>query len=272
METQEFIKKLETEMKILKLSPYTLRNYLDFNQRLLDYTKKSPQTITDYEVKSFMVEKMYNKSSSSNILFLAAIRFAYTTILHKDPTQNIKRPKNQKRLPVVLSRQEVQRLFNATITKKSRLIIELLYSSGLRVSEIVKLKKTDLNIDENTGWVREGKGQKDRMFIISQKLAKRLATYATKNKNWNFLFAKEKSLTPRNIQKIVQKATQKAQITKSIHPHTLRHSFATHLLDSGVDIRKIQFLLGHASIATTQVYTHISQEQIKSIKNPLDNL
>ena len=136
----------------------------------------------------------------------------------------------------------------------------------------MKLKPTDLDLAENIGWVREGKGKKDRMFILSEKLSKKLKKFIEKNKEWNFLYSREKPLTTRNIQKIVQKAAQKAGINKEVHPHTLRHSFATHLLDAGVDIRKIQVLLGHESINTTMLYTHISSSELKKISNPLDSL
>ncbi|MBS3080349.1 tyrosine-type recombinase/integrase [Candidatus Pacearchaeota archaeon] len=271
MNKEEFLKKLETEIKISKLSPYTLRNYLDFNKQLLEHSNKQSSLVDSQDVKNFLADKMNDKSSSSVILFLSSIKFAYTNILGKDPTINVKRPKNQKKLPIVLTKEEVIKLFDAALTKKSRLILELLYSSGLRVSEIVKLKSSDIDFNENIGWVREGKGKKDRMFIISKKLSKRLQHFIKKN-NLDYLFSKNKPLTTRNIQKIVQKACLKSGINKEAHPHTLRHSFATHLLDAGVDIRKIQFLLGHSSIATTQIYTHISQEQVKSIKNPLDDL
>lgn len=272
MDKEKFLKNLETEIKISKLSPYTLRNYLTFNKQLLHHSKKQPQEIEQQDIKYFLAEKMQEKASSSVILCLSAIKFAYTFLLQKDPTSGIKRPKNQKKIPIVLTKQEVQNLLNSTQTLKSKLLLQLLYSSGLRVSEIVNLKPVDLDFSENTGWVREGKGGKDRMFIFSEKLSKKLQKFINKNQNWQYLFSQTKPLTTRNIQKIVQLTTQKAGIDKEVHPHTLRHSFATHLLDAGVDIRKIQFLLGHASIATTQIYTHISQEQVKGIKNPLDNL
>lgn len=272
MNTPQFLQNLETEIKISKLSPYTLRNYIDFNKQLLNHSKKQPQEIEQQDVKYFLAEKMQEKASSSIILCLAAIKFAYTSLLQKDPTTGIKRPKNQKKIPIVLTKQEIQTLLKSTQTQKSNLILQLLYSSGLRVSEIVNLKPTDLDFTENIGWVREGKGKKDRMFVFSEKLSKKMKKFINKHQDWEYLFSPTKPLTTRNIQKIVQLTTQKAGIEKEVHPHTLRHSFATHLLDAGVDIRKIQFLLGHSSIATTQIYTHISQEQVKGIKNPLDNL
>jgi len=272
MNQEEFLKKLETEIKISKLSPYTLRNYLSFNRQLLEHSNKRPSIIEIQDVKNFLADKMNDKSSSSTILFLSSIKFAYTTLLGKDPTINVKRPKNQKKLPVVLTKYEVSNLFNAALTKKSRLILELLYSSGLRVSELVKLKPIDFDFKENIGWVREGKGNKDRMFIISKKISRKLEKFVEKNKDWKYIFSRDKPLTTRNIQKIVQKVCLKSGINKEVHPHTFRHSFATHLLDAGVDIRKIQFLLGHSSIATTQIYAHLSNEQIKSIKNPFDEL
>jgi len=272
MKIEDFLQNLETEIKIAKLSPYTLRNYLESNKQLLEHSSKQPEQIEQQDIKNFLADKMSDKSSSSTILFLAAIKFAFTSLLQKDPTAGIKRPKSQKKIPIVLTKQEVQNLLKATQTLKSKLILQLLYSSGLRVSEIVSLKPTDIDFTENTGWVREGKGKKDRMFVFSQKLTKKLEKFIKKHSDWNYVFSPNKPLTTRNIQKIVQLTTQKAGIDKEVHPHTLRHSFATHLLDSGVDIRKIQELLGHSDISTTMIYTHISKQQLKNIKNPLDNL
>lgn len=272
MNHQEFLKNLETEIKISKLSPYTLRNYVLFNKQLLEHSRKLPSEINQQDIKNFLADKMTERASSSNILFLASIKFAHINIFQKDPTAGIKRPKAEKKIPCVLTKQEVLDLFEATETLKTKLILQLLYSSGLRVSEIVNLKSVDLDFSENTGWVREGKGKKDRMFILSKKLSNKLQNFIKKHEDWNYLFSKNNPLTTRNIQKLVQKATQNAGINKSVHPHTLRHSFATHLLDRGVDIRLIQKLLGHSSIATTQLYTHVSNEQLKKIENPLDNL
>jgi len=272
MNTEEFLKRLATEIKIAKLSEHTLKNYVEFNRLLLKHAKKEPEEIEQQDVKYFLAEKMSDRASSSNIVFLASVKFAYSNVLGKDPTAGVKRPKKENKLPMILTKEEVIRLIKAAQTLKSKLIMQLLYSSGLRVSELVNLKPVDFDFNENRGWVREGKGGKDRMFLLSPKLSKNLNKFAKKQEDWKYIFSKNKPLTTRNIQKIVQKAGQNAGIDKEVHPHTLRHSFATHLLDSGVDVRNIQALLGHASIATTQIYTHVSVEQLKTIKNPLDNL
>ncbi|MEK6879788.1 MAG: site-specific tyrosine recombinase/integron integrase [Nanoarchaeota archaeon] len=272
MNQQEFVSNLEIEIKIAKLSSYTLRNYLDSNIKLLKYFNKLPIDINQQDIKIFLANKMDNKSSSSSILFLSAIKFAFSSLLNKDPTAGIKRPKNEKKIVIVLTREEIKRLFEFTATKKSNLILQLLYSSGLRVSELVNLKHTDIDFKQNIGWVRKGKGKKDRMFILSNKLSLKLQNFSSKNYDWNYLFSKEKPMTTRNLQKIVKITAEKAGIQKKVHPHTLRHSFATHLLENGVDIRKIQVLLGHSSLTTTQIYTHVSNVELKKIINPLDKI
>jgi len=272
MDKDQFIKNLETEIKITKLSKYTLRNYMDCNKKFLNYINKNPDEIEQRDLKDYLASELNDQSSSSTIVFLSAIKFAFSSLLNKDPTYGIKRPKNDKKIPVVLTKEEIQKLFGAIKNLKSKLILQLLYSSGLRVSEIVNLKKTDLDFKENIGWVREGKGKKDRIFIISNKLSTKLEKFSDKNKEWNYLFSMKKPLTTRNLQKIVKYAGKKAGIEKNIHPHALRHSFATHLLENGTDIRKIQVLLGHSSLTTTQIYAHVSAKEIKKINSPMDSL
>jgi len=272
MEKEEFLKNLETEIKISKLSPYTLRNYLNFNKQLLEHSQKQPEQIQQQDIKNFLADKMSDKASISNILFLSSIRFAYSNNFGTDPTSGIKRPKKETKIPVVLTKQEILDLIEAADTFKTKLILQLLYSSGLRVSEVVNIQPKDLDFEENIGWVRKGKGKKDRMFILSKKLAAKLKKFLEKNSSWEFIFSKHKPLTTRNIQKLVQKASFKAGINKEVHPHTLRHTYATHLLEDGVDIRMIQKLLGHASISTTTIYTHVSSAELKKIKSPLDSL
>ncbi len=275
MNKLEFLKKLEIELKISKNSKYTLRNYLDSNKKLFEFCNKEPEGINIDDVKSYLVEKLDNKSSSSTILFLAAIKYSYETILKKDITLGIKRPKKERRIPTVLTKQEIKDLINSIHNLKSKLMIRLMYACGLRVSELVNLKINNLHFIEKTGYVKQGKGKKDRAFNIPDSLIEDLKKQVEQQKSMNqeYLFSGPKSyLTPRNIQKIVERASKKAGIKKEVHCHTLRHSFATHLLESGIDIRMIQALLGHSDLSTTQIYTHVSREQLSKIKSPLDNL
>jgi len=275
MEKEVFLRKLEVELKIAKNSPYTLKSYIKSNEKLLNFSNKNPEQITEDDVKSYIAENLSDKASSSIILFLSAIRLAYTTILKRDLTLNIKRPKKEKKIPVVLTKEEVKQLLNSLENKKSKLMVSLMYAAGLRVSELVNLKINSLNFDEKIGLVSQGKGRKDRIFNLPSSLIKDLNEQIENQKKAReeYLFSGyNNKLTTRNLQKIVNKAAIKAGIKKSVHCHTLRHSFATHLLENGTDIRMIQELLGHMDLSTTQIYTHISREELKKIKSPIDNL
>jgi len=274
MEKEEFLKKLEIELKISKNSEYTLRNYVASNQALLEFLKKSPEEITADDIKLFMSENLADKSSSSIIIFLSAVKYSFTSIFQKDITASIKRPKKEKRIPVVLSRPEIKKLLAALDTYKSKLMVSLMYACGFRVSELVNLKIENLDFTEKVGHVRQSKGKKDRVFNIPEFLAEELQEQAEKQKSLRqeYLFTgRSGKMSTRNLQKIVSSAAKRAGI-KDTHCHTLRHSFATHLLEDGVDIRKIQELLGHADLSTTQIYTHVSTEELKKIKSPIDSL
>jgi integrase/recombinase XerD len=268
----EPIKKLETELKLRGFSPMTIRNYGFFVDKFLSRAGKSPEDLTEDDAKVYLSELFEDKSKNTIMLAAASLKFFYQEILGKE-FGKIKMPKKDKKLPEVLTREEVKNLINSSDNRKSRLIISFLYSSGLRVSELVNLKKEDLDFNERTGWVRKGKGSKDRIFTISQGLSDELKQFIEeKGQDGAYLFSKNKPLTTRNIQKIIKGTRERAGINKRITPHTLRHSFATHLLEGGTDIRVIQAMLGHASLNTTQVYTHISSDQIKKVSNPLDSL
>lgn len=275
MEKSDFLHKLEIELKIAKNSPHTLRNYLEINKNLLEHANKYPEQINEDDVKAYQAENLSESASSSIILFLAAIKYAYFNILKRDITSGIKRPKKERRIPSVLTKEEVKKMLEVLDNKKSKLMISLLYACGFRVSELLSLKVENLNFDEKTGHIRQGKGRKDRMFNIPEFLFQELKDQVASqhSNNQEFLFTGNQGrLSSRNIQKIVEKARIRAGIQKEVHPHTFRHSFATHLLESGTDIRVIQELLGHADLNTTQIYTHISQEQLKKVKSPLDRL
>lgn len=265
------LEKLKTELKIRGFSPLTIRNYSFFVDKFLQRINKKPETLTEDDAKLYLSEMFDSKSKNTIMLAAASLRFYYSEVLGKE-FGNVKMPKKDKRLPEVLTKDEVRNLIDSTDNKKSRLIISLLYSTGLRVSELVNLRVEDIDFDANTGWVRGGKGSKDRLFSVSKELCEEVKEYLSEKDNPTYVFSKNKPLTTRNIQKIVQGTRKRAGINKKVTPHTLRHSFATHLLENGTDIRVIQAMLGHASLNTTQVYTHISSEQIKKVKNPLDEL
>ncbi|MEK6854846.1 MAG: site-specific tyrosine recombinase/integron integrase [Nanoarchaeota archaeon] len=268
----EALEKLKSELKLRGFSHLTVRNYSFFVEKFLIRANKPVSELNEDDVKAYLAEMFDKKSKNTITLAAASLKFFYKEILNKE-FGSIKIPKKERSLPTVLTKEEVTNLINSTDTEKSRLMISLLYSSGLRVSELVNLKITDLNLAEKTGWVRKGKGSKDRLFIISESLVKEINEYILdKRKDSTYLFSKEKPLTTRNIQKIIHGTRKRANISKKVTPHTLRHTFATHLLEQGTDIRVIQEILGHSSLSTTQVYTHISSEQLRKVKNPLDEL
>ncbi|NCO11581.1 hypothetical protein CO038_01295 [Candidatus Pacearchaeota archaeon CG_4_9_14_0_2_um_filter_39_13] len=265
------IQKLETELKLRGFSPLTVRNYTFFVDKFLKSTGKAGQELTEDDAKSYLGTLFEDKSKNTIMLAAASIKFFFKEILKKE-VGNIRVPKKDRHLPEVLTKDEVKSLIDNAETRKSRLMVSLLYSSGLRVSEIVHLKPEDINFEENIGRVKKGKGSKDRVFTISESLSRDLQFYLKKRKDGQYLFSKEKPLTTRNVQKIVKNLRNKVGLNKKVTPHTLRHSFATHLLEAGVDIRKIQMLLGHSSLNTTQIYTHVSTDELKKIANPLDGL
>ncbi len=269
----EFEKKLETELKLRGFSENTINSYIFYNKKFLEFCRKEPLEVREDDVKKFIAHKISEGANPKTIVLIqSALRFFYDEILKKGIV-NLKPPKIYKSLPTVLTKEEVKNLIDSAKNKKHKLIVKLLYSSGLRLSELINLKVGDLELDEKIGWVRKGKGSKDRMFIISSKLAEELKEYLKDKKNSDFVFSgRDGKMSERNVQKIIKNLAKKAGIKKRISPHTLRHSFATHLLEAGESIRKIQELLGHSNLSTTQIYTHVSIEELKKVKNPLDEL
>jgi len=275
MKQEEFLKKIEVELKISKNSEHTLNNYLVYNNNFLSFIKKNPDEATEDDVKLYLSENMTDKAASSIIVFLAAIKYAYSNILKKDITLGIKRPKKEKRTPTVLTKEEVRRLIESCETKKSRLMISMLYACGMRISELINLTINDLEFEEKIGQIRQGKGKKDRIFNIPDFLIleiEELSKVQRANNRTALFSGPNGKLSARNIQKIVVLAARKAHINKEVHPHTLRHSFATHLLENGVDIRMIQELLGHSNLSTTELYTHVSTSQLRKVVSPIDSL
>ncbi len=227
------------------------------------------------DVKQYMSYLMAEKKQkpSSVSLALSSLKFFFTQIM-KNPIiiAEIKSPKQEKRIPTVLSREEVPKFLQAIENQKHRLIMELMLSSGLRVAEAVSLKKQDIDRQNKFIRVKSGKGKKDRVTIISAATLEHLeAYYKAFPSDSEYIFpGQDEHVTVKLAQKIVKQAIKNAGIKKNVYCHALRSTFATLLLENGVDIRIIQTLLGHSNLATTERYTKVSQEQLKKVKSPLD--
>ena len=271
-EVQEHVQKIKTALKLKDYSERTISSYLFFLIPFLR-TIENPTTASLDQIEAFLADLIDKYSNKSRSLAVSSLRFFFKRIVDRpDIFVKLEVPKKEKKLPIVLSVQEVKDLINSAKNKKTRLIIKVLYSSGLRVSELVNLKPEDLDFEENIGWVRQGKGKKDRIFRIAESLSKQLQKYIDQTPENKYVFSLDQPLTTRNIQILVKKAAKQAGIKKQTTPHTLRHSFATHLLENGANLLVIQQLLGHENLETTRIYTHISQEQIRKVESPLDNL
>jgi len=210
-------------------------------------------------------------SPQSRNLYLNAIKFYYRNVvkdLQKIEIQSAKKPKS---LPTVLSRSEVAKILESPKNTKHKLLLSLAYGEGLRVSEVIGLKVQDLDFEELTVHIKQAKGQKDRISVMPTSLIDGLKNLiAGKNKN-GLVFASERGgiLTTRTAQKVFENALRDSGIKKDVTFHSLRHSFATHLLENGTDVRFVQELLGHQNIRTTQIYTHVTNPKLKNIKSPL---
>jgi len=261
---------LKNELVLRGFSPGTVKMYCYINQRFLAFIKK--ETITEEDVKSYLSHMLsIGLSKRSVALARSAILFYYNEVLDKKFTK-IRTPKLERKLPVVLTKDEIRSLLSVPMKKKSALLLRLLYASGLRLGELLALKVEDLELNEQIAWVRSGKGGKDRMVILGALLSADLKKYVKKRDNGLVFPGRDGMLSPRTVQKIVVRAARKARIKKRVTPHTLRHSFATHLREAGNDLRMIQELLGHASIQTTEIYTHVSAEEKRSVRSPADLL
>ena len=249
----------------------------EFQKSLLSaHSGRTPVDVTRADIRAyaaFLVSDSGAKPATVN-LALSALKFLYSEVLEKDLFQKIRRPKKEQKLPTILTRDEIKNMLDHTSNKKHKLLIEILYGSGLRVSEAVGLQREDINLEDKFSIVRKGKGNKDRQIMISSRARADLKHVLHKRDDDNpFVFNSATGhITARQAQRIVKEAAQNAGIKKRVFCHALRASFATHLLNSGVDLRHIQVLLGHERISTTQIYTKVSDEKLRGIKSPLDSL
>lgn len=263
------INKLRDELKIRNFSPKTIKSYIYAIEQFLKFAEN--KGLNEETVRKYIIKKLEKQNPSTVSHNISAITFFFKTILKQKI--NISHPKRNKSIPEVLTIEEIKKMIDSTPNFKHKIIIKLLYGCGFRVSEIINLKKEDLNFNENLIYIHLAKGRKDRFVKIPNSIKEELSNYQKINEgDILFVSARESKLTTATIRKIVKSAAKKSGIKKRVSPHTLRHSFATHLLEQGTDLRLIQKLLGHSDIKTTQIYLKISNQLIKNIKSPLDNL
>ncbi|MEW5896756.1 MAG: site-specific tyrosine recombinase/integron integrase [Nanoarchaeota archaeon] len=262
------------EMKLRNFSPGTNKAYLHYNQRFLNFARKSPKQVSYEDIRAFLlylIEKRYSTSAVN--LAHNALNFYYGRILRR-AVKGIAFQKREKRVKEVLSREEIQKMIKVTTNPKHRLIIELLYASGVRVSELIKIKTEHIDWERKMLLVKQGKGKKDRYTLLSGKVMDFIEDYLKTKKNKNgFLFeTRNGHISIRTVQLILNQVARKAGLKRNVHPHLLRHSFATHLLESGARESQLQQLLGHKDIRTTQSYAQITNRHLLGIKSPHDLL
>jgi len=263
---------LERELRIRNYSPRTVESYLLHNQQFLDYIKKDPRSITAEDVKRYLDYLAGKWSGSTVSVAYNALLFYYKQIWHRHFFINFSHPRKPHHIPVVLSRDEVFEMINILVNPKHKCIVSLLYGTGVRVSELTHIKMCDIDLDRMVLRVFQGKGRKDRLTVLPSSLEETLTKQMRLKKSGDYLFTNGHGgrLTEETIAKIVGQAAEKADVHKRVSPHTLRHTFATHLLENGTDIRYIQELLGHARLQTTQIYTKVAVNNLQKIKSPLD--
>lgn len=277
-----YSKNIEEFKNSLNIEGYS-KNTIDIYCLYLDlFEKYINKDITNIESKDIINYLSYIKnekkiSSTTITLILSIFNHYYKIYLKKNIELDLKLPKKSKKLPTILTNDEIKLLIKNTKSKRNKLIIEFIFSTGIRISEFVNMKINDLNFQEATGKVISGKGNKDRIIILSKKWIDKYKKYLNKREkeiesNYLFCTSKGKNLSVDTVQKFLKNSAKLAKITKKVSPHTLRHSFATSLLEHDVNIRYIQQLLGHSNLNTTQIYTKVNTNKLKKIKNPLDNL
>jgi site-specific recombinase XerD len=268
-----YLKKLEDELRLRRYSPRTIDSYRTCVASYLK-TKQKDFEIVDVDfIKQYILSKIDDgKSSQTTNQHLQAINFFCWNVLKFRGKIDIRFAKTPSKLPIVLSRNEIGEILSVIVNEKHNLMIALAYSGGLRVSEIINLKVKDICLPELIVHIKDAKGGKDRITLLPEKLINNVEKLIV-GKNLNeYVFSSERGgrLTERTAQKVFENALSKAEIKKEAMFHSLRHSFATHLLENGVDVRYVQELLGHANIRTTQIYTKVTNPALRKIKSPLE--
>ncbi|RKD86383.1 tyrosine-type recombinase/integrase [Mangrovibacterium diazotrophicum] len=262
-----------------RYSPSTVRTYeAYFKDYAYHFREYDLAQITEEEVNAYILELVQNGriSASQQNQRINAIKFYYEKVLDQERMRfSIDRPRKSQPLPRVLSKDEIKLIIGKSNNLKHRCILSLIYSAGLRRGELINLKLSDIHSDRGLIRIEAAKGKKDRYSLLSAGLIKHLRDYYKQYRPQYWLFEGPdpgQAYSASSIAKILKEACNKAGIRKHVTPHMLRHSFATHLLEQGVDLRYIQELLGHGSSKTTEIYTHVSKQHIEGIKNPLDEI
>ncbi|WP_348637353.1 site-specific tyrosine recombinase/integron integrase [Aquimarina sp. 2201CG14-23] len=268
---EEYLQKLALK----RYANNTIRAYVTAFEAFINYYSDIELlNISEQEIRLYLRKLIQEKKSDSYInLAINSIKFYYEIVLNMpNRFYAIERPRKKKKLPMVLCKEEVLTIINNTNNIKHKCIVSLLYSAGLRRTELLNLKITDIDSKRMVIRVANAKGNKDRYTLLSVNLLRDLRIYFKKYKPTKFLFEGPKGgqYSGSSVKAIIERAAKKSGIIKKITPHTLRHSFATHLLENGTDLRYIQSLLGHSSSKTTEIYTHVATNSFRMIKNPLD--
>jgi site-specific recombinase XerD len=266
------------QLKQKRYSESTIRTYTSYFEDFINYfSNHEIQNLTTTEINKYILELIESKniSGSQQNQRINSIKFYYEKVLKREKQYiSIERPNKESRLPDVLSKAEIKAIFESTSNLKHKCILEIIYSAGLRRGEVLKLQPEDIDSKRMRIKVRGGKGKKDRYTLLSEGVLKDLRNYfkAYKPKTWLFEGINNGPYSSTSIAKVIKKCATKAGIKKRVHVHMLRHSFATHLLEQGTNLRIIQELLGHEDIKTTEIYTHISSLEIDKVINPIDEI
>ncbi len=270
---QKYLEDVKNELRLRNYSQRTIKSYVLCLKDFFGFLKQDFEKVDIDKIKQYLLKKQEKGYSPQTInLHLNSIKFFYCEVVKSPQQINIKFAKRSKKLPIVLSRQEIKRLINSISNAKHRLIISLSYGAGLRVSETINLKVKDLNFDNLTIHLKQSKGRKDRITVFPEKMKNDLLNLTAGKGKDDLVFESERGgkLSSRSAQKVFENSLKKSGIKKDATFHSLRHSFATHLLENGVDVRYVQELLGHQNIRTTQIYTQVTSTKLKNIKSPFD--
>lgn len=274
----ELRNKMKMDMELRGYSPITVKYYIEHVSRFAKHFNKSPDLLNDDQIKEYLYYCITEKKiceGTVNVIH-SALKFFYTKTLGRVwNVESLARIKERKKLPVVLSQSEVKAILDVTTNLKHKAILTTIYATGMRVSEAANLKVSDIDSQNMQIFIRNGKGKKDRYAMLSKTNLDILREYWRKYRPNDYLFVGRYGkghITVRSIQRIFEQSSDKAGIKKDASVHTLRHSFATHLLEAGTDICYIQRLLGHSNINTTTVYLHLRRMDLLNIISPLDSL